>query len=113
MTPLGPLPIDAVTCSVGTIPANKVTSSPQQSPPLLVDLTGDGTLDAITVTQAGAILLRLGVPGQPGAFGVAQQINAGAVQGARPGSASGPIGCRGQHRQRSGTRRPWTSTAKP
>jgi hypothetical protein len=67
-TPLGTYPVSLFLKGVQQVPANSITSSPAQSMPLQADLNGDRTLDEVTVSRAGDILVRYAIPGQTGVF---------------------------------------------
>ncbi len=69
------------------------------SSPILADVNGGGTPDALVLDSAGDILYRQGVPGQPGSFEPPVTINPGAsLTGHR-------LGSRHQRRRRAGQRR--------
>jgi hypothetical protein len=56
--------------------ASQFATTPH-SPPLLADVNGDGTRDALVIDSAGNILYRQGVPGQSGSFEPPVTINLG------------------------------------
>jgi hypothetical protein len=55
--------------------ADPVVGTTVESTPLFADVNGDGVNDSIAVNRDGQILLRLGRPGQPGAFAPAVPVN--------------------------------------
>jgi large repetitive protein len=74
-------------------PATLVTTV--HSTPVVADFTGDGAEDVAVLDEAGQVLLRLGLPGDPGSFGPAIILNPDPQDAARDlavvNTPAGPI----------------------
>ena len=79
-------------------------SASLRATPLLGDLGGNGTTDAVVLASNGSILFRPGVASTGSTFGPAQVVNAPAVP-SDPATATGPAVSRSAHASPSSTRR--------
>jgi hypothetical protein len=61
----------------GTFQDSGTISTPVRATPLVADFNGDGTLDAVVLSQAGDILFRAGRPQAPGTYDAPVLVNAG------------------------------------
>ncbi len=74
----GPVVVDTVATKFQSVQADRNPSNPPRDTPLVGDFNGDGVPDVIEVNLQGQILLRLGVPGQPGTFAPPVPVNGAA-----------------------------------
>jgi hypothetical protein len=71
----GPVPGSSFAANGFATSADRNFSNPPRSTPIVADLNGAGVPDVLEVNRKGAILLRLGVAGQPGTFEPPQTVN--------------------------------------
>src|SRR5581483_9657554 len=71
----GPQSVSTALNKNQTITIQHNFTNPARATPIVADVNGDGVPDVLIVTGAGQIRLRLGLPGQPGAYGSALILN--------------------------------------